>query len=172
MNKVILLFCVITLSACSSNQFSVHYNDEGLSSSEFVPLQLNEQVKIIETFNVDKKVKEYQKQGYVVLGTAKFNGYWEPFSSAISVAKDKGATLVIIGTTNLGTEIKSYTAVIPHTNTVYHSGSINSYGYGGGYSSYSGTSTYTTMNYVSGTYSIAKFNQNAFFMAKATKGEK
>jgi hypothetical protein len=167
--NLILFFFAILIASCSSNQFSIHYNDEGLEPSDFIPLQMGQNVKIIETLNAERKLQEYIKNGYVVLGSSRFNSEWEPFSKAISVAKEKGATLVIMETENTGRDTKHYTMAIPQTNNVYHHGSVNAYS--GGYSAYgnySGTSTYTTINYVSGSYNISLFRQNAFFLAKSS----
>lgn len=176
MKKLLLILCIFLMFGCSSNRFSTYYNDEGLYDTDFISLKSGENVKIIETTNFDKKLQEYKKQGYVLLGTAEFDSEWEPFSKAISTAKEKGATLVILETSRIGRHTKQYTMAIPQTNTVYHNGSANSYqsgyigatGYSGNsYTNYSGTSTYTSTNYINGSYDVTQFHQNALFLAKS-----
>ena len=157
MAKILGLLGLLLLAGCATNGFSTYYNDEGYDITDFIALKQGEKVQLIDTMEPDKKVKEFEKQGYIVIGTSSFSSEYEPFSKAIQTAKEKGATVVILNSDVSGTRTK--------TNTTYHHGYVNSWN--SPYSaSYSGVSTTHSTQYYSDNYNVTVFNQVAYFLAK------
>ena len=165
MAKILGLLGLLLLAGCATNGFSTYYNDEGYDITDFIALKQGEKVQLIDTMEPDKKIKEFEKQGYIVLGTSSFSSEYEPFSKAIQTAKEKGATVVILNSDVSGTQTKTNTVATPQTNTTYHHGYVNSWN--SPYSaSYSGVSTTHSTQYYSYNYNVTVFNQVAYFLAK------
>ena len=177
------VFILLFLTGCSTtNNFSDFYNDEGLSPSEYISLKKDENVLVIETGELSKRLNEYAKKGYVVIGSSHFKGQWCPRSMAIDVAKEKGATVVILSSIHLDDVEYTYAIPVQQSHTVYHQGNMSSTGYTSGniggynginysavtnqYASFSGTSTYYTTSYFTNSYIVGYFEQIAFFLAK------
>ena len=60
MQKFLLSFTLLFIIGCSStNNFLDFYNDEELDESEYQKIQPNEDVLVIETSNLEKKLDEY-----------------------------------------------------------------------------------------------------------------
>lgn len=184
-NKLCLLFIIsLTLGCSQVNNFLEYYNDDGLDVTEYIPLKANEEIEIIETMSLDERVKEYLDKGYIVLGNSYFQAQWCPRSLAIDTAKIKGASVVIISSRHLGDENRTYAIPYTQAHTTYHQGNINSSSstrgsiynnYGNslnfnattnGQAFYSGTSTYYTTDYITGSYTLSYYEQLAVFLAK------
>ena len=183
---ILLLTSVFILSACQTNYFDDFYNDEEQDISSYIPLERGKGVKVIDTFNLEDMLKKYEKD-YIILGSSSFSGHWCSRSLAVETAKDKGASLVIIGIEPIGQSTETYAVAVPQANTVYHQGSIsgNNYSSGNVYAnngnwghynsstytsaSYTGTSTYYTTQTFYNQKDNYYFNQYAFFMAKKKK---
>lgn len=158
MKKVILsIMTVLTLLGCSgrTNYFDTYYNDEGLSSDEYIHLKANEKVRVVETRNLDATLAKYTKQGYVLIGTAYIKGIWEEFYNAIRVAEDKGATLVVVETE----VIKTYKVKATETGSVMNFESDNS----------SGNAVGESTTYLTYAYDTPRFVQRAHFLALQNK---
>ena len=186
MLKLSLSLTILFVMGCSStNNFLDFYNDEGLDESEYQKIQPNEDVLVIETSNLEKKLDEYYKKDYVVIGFSHFKGQWCPRSMAIDTAKEKGASVIIVSSIHLEDVEYSYAIPISVPHTTYHQGHISSSSYTSGhisgingvrgidynstttgYASFSGTSTYYTTSYITDSYTVGYFEQIAFFLAK------
>ena len=182
------VFAIIPLiSSCSTpqNSFSEFYNDEGLLDNEYIKRKDNEEILIIETINLNKKLSEYYKKGYVALGFSQFTGWWCPRAMAIDTAREKGASIVVISSDFLGTMEYKYSIPVSTSHTIYHQGTISSKTYTSGHiqstsgniganynaittgnANYSGTSTYYTTSYIDNNLYVNFFEQIAVFLAK------
>lgn len=186
MNKILIFILSFLICGCQTNYFENFYNDEEQEIDTYIPLKYNEDIKIIDTIDLPNTLKKYEKD-YIILGTSAFNGHWCSRSLAADVAKDNGASLVVIGIKPTGSQTQTVAIEIPKPNTVYHSGttSKNQYSYGkintsnGGwvnynssnssFGSYHGTSTYYTTETIYTQIQNYYFDQAAFFMAKKRK---
>ena len=186
MKKIFLIWSLFCLFGCQTNYFEDFYNDEEQELQTYIPRKRNEDVKVIDTIDLENTLKRYEKD-YIVLGTSAFNGHWCSRSLAVDLAKEKGATLVVIGIKPTGATSNTVAIAIPQANTIYHSGSISGQSYTSGnvyasngawanynssttaYGSYSGTSTYYTTNTIYKQINNYYFDQYAFFMAKKNK---
>ena len=158
MKKTILsIILSLTLLGCggTTNYFDTYYDDEGLSSDEYVHLKDGEQVRVIETRNLKNTLDKYTKQGYIVIGTSHIKGIWEEFYNAIRVAEDKGATLVIIGTE----VIKTYKVKATETDGAMVFESNTS----------SGNAAGSSTTYLTYAYDTPRFKQSAYFLALKNK---
>ena len=138
MKKIIILLIITFFCGCATNQFRENYNDEGL-----IIKQHNEEVKIIETTNLEGRVIFYANMGFVVVGSSHFEGEWEGRLKAVEMSQEIGATIVIITAKQTGSREQQYTLVVPQVNTTYHTGTINTTGYH--YGNFN-SSSYTTGN--------------------------
>lgn len=182
-NILIILSCIFVVG-CQTNYFENFYNDEELEPEEYVARKWLEDVKVIDTYDIQNTLEKYQKEGYVVLGTSAFAGQWCSRSLAVETAKEKGATLVIIGITPLGEQTSTYQIAIPVANTTFHQGTISSNSYTNGTittntgswanytanttgtATYTGTSTSWSAMNKQQTITNYYYNQYAYFMAK------
>lgn len=183
MKKILIFALCFLICGCQTNYFENFYNDEEQEIDTYIPRKYNEDVKIIDTMDLTNTLKRYEKD-YIILGTSAFNGHWCSRSLAVDVAKDKGATLVIIGTKPTGSQTQTVSVEMPRSNTIYHSGEVskNQYSYGdiqtsnGGWvdynsstntsTSYRGETTYYTTKTIYNKIQNYYFDQVAFFMAK------
>ena len=184
MKRCLFSILALLLTGCQTNYFENFYNDEELEPNEYIARHWLEDVKVVDTYDLDGTLKKYKKEGYVVLGTSAFAGQWCSRSMAVETAKEKGATLVVIGISPLGEQTSTFEIAIPVANTTFHSGTIsnNSYTTGtitsntGNWANYTanttGTATYTgtstswsAMNKQQ-TITNYYYNQYAYFMAK------
>lgn len=189
--SVTTLVIMLFLSSCSTtpNSFLEFYNDEGLLDSEYVKIKDDEEIILIETTNLNKKLSEYYKKGYVALGFSQFTGWWCPRAMAIDTAREKGASIVVISSDFLGTMEYKYSIPVSTSHTTYHQGTISSNTYTTGHiqstsgniganynaittgnSHYSGTSTYYTTSYIDNNLYVNFFEQIAVFLAKKAEG--
>lgn len=189
-NKFFLFLALFFIYGCSGtvNNFSNFYNDEGLETSEFIKADASENVTVIETADLEKKITEYQKKGYVSIGFSHFKGPWCPRALAIDTAKEKGASIVIISSIHLDDVEYSYAIPYSVPHTTYYEGSVSSHEYTSGYvnnrngvrlanynatttgySSFRGSSTYYTTSYITDSYTVGYFEQSAFFLAKSNE---
>ena len=187
MKKFLIALLIISfMNGCTqANYFSEFYNDEGLEENEFQKVNSSENVLIIETTDLDKKLNEYYKKGYVTIGFSHFKALWCPRTLAIDTAKEKGASIVVISSNHLQDMQHSYAIPISVPHTTYHQGQISSSSYTSGHirgingtqgvnynetttehASFSGTSTTYTTEYIRGSYTVSYFEQIAFFLAK------
>ncbi len=149
--KKYLLLCIFLIQGCSSNLFLSYYNEEQASSGNQTVCE-KRYVQIIETSNLDSKIKKYQDKRYEIIGFSEFEDEWEPRSFAIETAKEKNACLVIIGSSLSETQERSYLVAVPSTGYAHHSNGTSS--------------TYTSYSYVNSTYYVNIYKQKAVFMAK------
>lgn len=158
MKKILIVLPVVAAVACgcATNQFKDNYNDEGLN----VLKKSHVNAKIIETTNLQERVLQYAAQGFVVLGSSHFEGEWEARMKAKKWAEKIGASLVIIGSQQTGTQEHRYTLAIPQVNTAYHQGTMNTTGFHSGTmnaSAYTygniGGSNFSSRTYGAGSYS-------------------
>lgn len=149
--KKYLFLCVFLIQGCSSNAFLDYYNDEQVFSENQTECETR-YVRIIETSDLDSKIKKYQDKRYEIIGFSEFEDEWEPRSFAIETAKEKNACLIIIGSSLSGTQERSYLVAVPSTGYAHHSNGTSS--------------TYTSYSYVNSTYYVNIYNQKAVFMAK------
>lgn len=150
MKKTFILLVTVIISGCTTNQFKENYNDEGLNLLKKSP----KKVQLIETTNLQGKVLQYADKGYMVLGSSHFESEWEGRTKALSWAKKIGATLVIIGSQQVGTQEHQYTLAIPQVNTTYHQGTINTTEYNSG--------IVNSSVYTSGRVGNTNFNANSY----------
>lgn len=184
MKKSLFIILGLLLTGCQTNYFENFYNDEELEPNEYVARRWLEDVKVIDTYDLHGTLEKYQKDGYVVLGTSAFAGLWCSRSLAVETAKEKGATLVIIGVEPLGEQTATYQIAIPQANTTFHQGTVSgdSHTRGSittntgnwanytstttGSATYTGTSTYYTAMLKPQTVTNYYYNQFAYFMAR------
>ena len=151
MKKICLLLSFLTIFyGCATNQFKDNYNDEGLKISRHHPTQ----IQIIETTDFQNKVLQYVHKGYVMIGSSHFEGEWEARMKAKKWAKKLGATLIIIGSQQTGTQDHQYVLAIPQINTTYHQGTIHTTGYQSG--------TMNTTAYTYGNIGNSNFNARTY----------
>ena len=177
MNKIILI--LLFLTSCQSNKFLHYYNEETRLS--YIPR--NKSITLIQTNILDKKLEEYKKMGYKLLGYSVFNGYYQPKFLALKVAKKVGATVVLFEDFITNEEEVIYYVPYTKTNTVYHQGNFNTTTYTNGsignfnttnyYNSttygttfYNGTSTYQTTEFIENSYRTFLYKQTALFLTK------
>ena len=186
MKKILLALLIISsMNGCTPvNYFSEFYNDEGLEESEFQRVNPSENILVIETTDLDKRLNEYYKRGYVTIGFSHFKAPWCPRTLAIDTAKEKGASIVVISSNHLQDMQYSYAIPISVPHTTYHQGQISSSSYTSGhisgingtrgvnyngttteYASFTGTSTTYTTEYIRNSYTVGYFEQIAFFLA-------
>ena len=65
MAKILGLLGLLLLAGCATNGFSTYYNDEGYDITDFIALKQGEKVQLIDTMEPDKKVKEFENNGFV-----------------------------------------------------------------------------------------------------------
>lgn len=182
--KFIICEIILFLTGCSSavNNFAEFYNDEVIDTSEYIKTGQEDNVLIIETTDLEKKLKEYYNKGYILLGYSHFEGRWCPRVFAIDTAKEKGASVVILSSIHLKDVQYSYSIPIQEPHTIYHQGNVytrshtsgNIGGFNGvnynsttnGYGHFSGTSTYYTTSYVTNSVVFGYYEQIAYFLAK------
>ena len=117
--------------------------------------------KLIDTFDINGKVSQYEKQGYVVLGGTTFVGEWEARSKSIDFARSIGATVIITQSNLTGSMAKKYNISVPASNTSLHLGSI---------ATYTGNAAIQERQQFSRSYSLGQYKQEAVFLAR--KGAK
>ena len=188
----VISLCVVAffLASCTDgpgNRLLDYYESEELEPEEFIRVGSEEYIPVIETSSMNNIVKDYKKKGYVVVGSASFNGRWTPRIKLVDHARDIGASLVIVTAQNSNDQV--YVAQIPYTqnHTVYHQGSGNTIGntYGNvsvngrriadytansySHTNYSGTSTYQTVEQMPIPIQLKEFEQKAIFMSLSNK---
>lgn len=160
--KKSFFLCLFLCTGCSSNSFLDYYNDEQIPLESIVPCNIKD-IRLIETTELEEKIKKYEKQGFVVLGFSEFESDWIPRYRAIEFAKEKKACLVILSSVLTKTEIREFTMPIPQTSYSYSSGKI-------GNIDFRGNTTSVSTSYVNQRYNASIFKQRAVFLGKK-KGE-
>ena len=167
MKKTILISVLLSLflGGCASSGYKDFYKplatkeqlNKAKQNPNLVFLKNNEEPKIYTSQNLQKDDITLQSRGYRLIGYSSFNGGWEKETSIIEQAKRIGAVLAIYKSDYTNTQTNSGALVLPKTN--YHSGTV--YGSNGGYASFSGTSTGTTVVPYSNTQ--RRYDQTAWF---------
>lgn len=189
--KKYLILMLIFLFGCNftpRNELEPYYKSKFIEDGLYIPYSEGNFVKVIESLNIKKTSKKYEKQGFILLGSANYNGRWVNRGSIVDLAKKIGATLVIVQSSNPKHEILSWIDVVETPHTIHHKGSIsgmssthgninNQYGYNLGsfdsytssYGEYSGESTYYTTDYVTRFMTYTTYKQYVLFYAKENK---
>lgn len=173
MKKTILVSILISLllGGCASSGYTDFYKSyatpkqvkKAKEDPDMVFLKDNEEPKIFTSNDLKKDILTFRSRGYRAIGRSSFNGGWEDKSQVIAQAKKVGAVLVIYSWKYTNSQTNSGALILPKTN--YHSGTV--YGSSGGYASYSGTSTGTTVIPYSNTQ--RRYDQEAIFFIKSNK---
>ncbi|MDT0619936.1 hypothetical protein RM531_15820 [Salinisphaera sp. P385] len=157
-------FCILASACQSTNGFETYYSDYGVNPDDLA--SPGNEVSTVEVFDIQSRVEDYQKRGYVVLGVSNFQGEWAARSKAVDHATQVGADIVIVRAEYTGSRENHFTISLPTTDTTYHSGTVST-PYGS--TTYSGTSTTYSSENLSGSYDVSQFDQQAVFMAKAAE---
>ncbi len=149
------------LFGCSSSgNFDTYYSELGpqpyLSVDAIKPI-------VVETLDLESTLRRFLSDGYVLIGEAYFEGDWVSRVKAIEKAKKVGAVIVISASDYMGAKERRYSFNVPVSSTSYHSGSVYT---GSGYASYSGSTTTTSSQRVSGSYAVGQYKQRALFLAR------
>jgi hypothetical protein len=160
-SSLILLF----VSCTSFSSFYTPYFDASMEE-DVVILQPNQEPEIFSSNNIDHDFFEILSYNYECVGDTGFNGPDRDITYSIKQQCFKnGATLAIYSKEYSDTRYGTIT--IPGTQTTTHSGSI--YG-NGGYGSYRGTSTSTTLNNYN--YSVRRYDYQVYYFVQSTSESK
>lgn len=107
------------------------------------------------------------EDGYVLLGTSSFNGPMESEQSLTSQAKRIGAELVIA--TNAYTDTAAGAVPVTTYSPQTYSTSGSMYSSGGGWATYSGTTTGTVANTTMMPYSVRRYDQSASYWTRTAR---
>lgn len=162
--KKSFFLCLFLCTGCSSNSFLDYYNDEQIPLENIIPCDIKD-IRLIETTEPEEKIKKYEKQGFVVLGFSEFESNYYPYFFASEAARKKKACIVILETSFERNETRTYLQAIPQYTDSYYSGAVDNVTYSGHINSIS-------TSYVERTYSVAIFNQKAFFLGKYKENKK
>jgi|SaaInlStandDraft_4_1057021.scaffolds.fasta_scaffold14020_2 hypothetical protein len=172
MKKTILASILLSLflGGCASSGYKDFYKsyanqqqiEEMKTDSRVIYLKDNEEPKIYSSGDLKKDMQILRSRKYYPIGYSSFNGGFEGEEQVKAQAKKIGAVLAIYGWKYTNSQTNSGALVLPKTN--YHSGTV--YGSSGGYASYSGTSTGTTVIPYSNTQ--RRYDQEAIFFVHTT----
>lgn len=193
MKKIFFWACITALlSSCShnpSNYFKDYYESEELEEWEYIPSFTGNYIKVLETSSINKIQDDYKKDGYVVIGTASFNKRWGSRYNLVKQAREVGAEIVIVTSTNTSSQIYIHNIPYIQDHTMRYQGTSNTIGntYGSVYSNgrniadysartssftnYSGSITYQTTETMLVPTELRIYDQKAIFMAKKTSEE-
>jgi hypothetical protein len=172
---VLLLFVSIFASSCANNfsRFYVSQIGAGKTILDYPNLEPGQgEPQTFSGKNIEEDSRAMMENGFVMIGSSRFNSGAVNESQAIQQAKKVKASVVIVYSeyTNTVTGSMPYTTYNPsQTVTSYDSGNV--YGAGGS-AYYSGTSTYTvpggsTTQYIP--YSVNRYDYGASYWAKFKK---
>jgi hypothetical protein len=172
MKKTILLSILLSifLGGCASSGYQDFYKpylnknqkSEMKANPKIIFLKDNEEPKIFTSGDLNKDTIKLRSRKYIPIGYSSFNGGWEDESEVKAQAKRLGAIIAIYGWKYTNSQTNSGALVLPKTN--YHSGTV--YGSNGGYASYRGTSSGTTVIPYSNTQ--RRYDQEAIYFVGST----
>ena len=150
------------LIGCTSNDFDLYYTSN--NEVAFI-IPTNTTPVIQKVVDLNKGLEEYTNRGYVVIGTMDYEGKYVPYKDILDFAKTKGASVVLLVSSQTGSteeryslpETKSYH--VQTSGTVYSNATMNSYKY----SAYSTISTTEMKEYA---YSVGLYSTRYLFLAK------
>ena len=168
MNKTLLFSALLIVIPGCSNPYSQFYTDytEGMNVLENPRFIISTgEPRLVQGSNIDQDEQRMLEDGYILLGISSFNVAKINQSKAIEHAKKIHADTVIVYSQYTDTRSGSMPLTVPDTQTTYHSGSIG--GLGGGFATYSGSSTTYGTKTTYMPYSVQRYDYLATFWIKA-----
>lgn len=170
--RFIFLLLPIFLVSCVNN-YEKFYTSTGVNISHPRVLVTNEEPEIlrIDQASVEASMNQLSENGYMQIGYSSFNSAEANDNNLIAFAKKIKATKVLLYKNYTNTMSGSMPLTLPNTQTSYHSGNVNAYGYGGSsFGSYSGTSTTygTQTTYIP--YNTRRYDHGAAYFVKRKPG--
>ena len=157
-SKILILNLFLLIIGCHNVDYFPQYYDEELSDYEYIPLQEN-YAKVI--FGDIEQLKNYIKNGYVVLGKSVYVGKNKNICPQILLeefARDNDASIAF----SIVQKIGSYQETILHPGHSYTSGN---YTYGGWTNNdYFSSSTTYTPAYLE-KYKVDVYRQETYYLA-------
>lgn len=167
------IFCAMSfflLTGCASG-FSTYYN--GMQRGEIDSMRRlstceNPELKNYQIGEEMAVLKKLFENGYHAVGSSSFNGADnEGEQQALAYGKKLGACLVFFAKNHTGTRTGAMPITTPTTNSTYSSGTAS---YGGGYGTYSGTSTSYGTSTIYVPYSVERYDYSAIYAVKMAYG--
>lgn len=167
--RILLAASLLLLSACASNPYSTFYNgtDNAHQLRAYVPS--SEQIRILQSNDIDRDTKQLMVKGYVPIGQSLFNSGDQQINEnqVYEQAVKIGAQVVITASKYTNTVSGSAPVTVPNVTQTYSSGTATAYGSSGTVNAY-GTGNTTTYgsNTIYVPYSIRRSDFIAVYFVK------
>lgn len=167
--RILLAASLIFLSACASNPYSTFYNgtDNARQLRAYVPS--SEQIRILQSNDVDRDTKQLMVKGYVPIGQSLFNSGDQQINEnqVYEQAVKIGAQIVITASKYTNTVSGSAPVTVPKVTQTYSSGTATAYGSAGTINAYGAANTTTYgSNTIYVPYSIRRSDFIAVYFVK------
>lgn len=167
--RYLLVAASVLLSACGKHSgyrdfYQAYEGARALPEVEL--LQQRQMPELYSSADLARDVQHLRSKNYVPIGQSAFNGAAEGDKQIVAQARRVGATLVLLSSAHTATLTSTVPLFVPTTSTTQSSGSI--YG-GGGYGTYSGSTTTRGSTVVPITMQQERYDQTAVFFVKSTR---
>lgn len=168
MRHMITLIALL-LTACATNPYSSFYSGTPDARKEASYIPTSDQIRILQSTDIDKDTKQLMVKGYVPIGQSSFNSGDSRVNEeqVYEQAQKVGAQVVLTASKYTNTVSGSTPVIVPNVTQSYSAGSATAYGFGGTVNAY-GTGSTTT--YGSNTlyvpYSVRRSDYFALYFIK------
>lgn len=167
--RLIFSALALLLTACATNPYASFYNGVPDARKEANYIPTSDQIRILQSTDIDKDTKQLMIKGYVPIGQSSFNSGDNRINEqqVYEQAQKVGAQIVLTASKYTNTVSGSTPVVIPNVTQTYSSGSASAYGLGGSVNAY-GTGSTTTYgsNTVYVPYSVRRSDFYALYFIK------
>lgn len=168
MRLIISVFALL-LTGCATNPYANFYNGvpDARKEANYVPT--SDQIRIMQSTDIDKDTKQLMVKGYVPIGQSSFNSGDSRINEqqVYEQAQKVGAQVVLTASKYTNTVSGSTPVVVPNVTQTYSSGSATAFGLGGTVNAYgSGNTTTYGSNTLYVPYSVRRSDYFALYFIK------